>query len=64
MVTFTNENQNINVNDTMLPLWTHSYSKFVIKILKKSLRHSLSIYIFNLEFLSNEQVMAAMSHCF
>ena len=33
MVTFTNQNQNFNVNKRMLPLWTNSYTKFVIKIL-------------------------------
>ena len=36
MVTFTNENQNVNVNNRMLSLWRDSYSKFVLKILKEN----------------------------
>ena len=36
MVTFTNQNQNVNVNNRMLSLWANSYSKFVIKILKQN----------------------------
>ena len=36
MVTFINLNQNVNVNNRMLSLWTNSYSKFVIKIPKEN----------------------------
>ena len=36
MVTFTNYNQPVNINNRMLSLWTNSYSKFVIKMLKEN----------------------------
>ena len=49
MVTFRSYNKNVYThNNRMLSLWANSYSKFVIKILKKSLRHSLSIFIVHL----------------